>query len=170
MATIDTKYGKAQLNNKGYYRITTGKNLGRLLHRLIFEDFYQIHLSKDIIIHHNDGNKTNNKIWNLIPMTNREHLLLHNKQKNSLNQKKSSSLKGVPKSKEHIMNLCLAKNTSGYYRVHKSMENGKLSWRYVWKENGKTKSIRRKTIFHLKKEVIARGLEWFEIENGVRVD
>ena len=39
-----TKFGTARLNKLGYYLITSRSegNNGKLLHRLIFEDFYQI--------------------------------------------------------------------------------------------------------------------------------
>ena len=50
-----------------------------MLHRLIFEDFYKTKLPKNIVIHHNDGDPTNNNIWNLIPMRWEEHTFLHHK-------------------------------------------------------------------------------------------
>ena len=40
--TIVTEYGNATLNRDGYFKINTGKNAGKLLHRVIFEDFYNI--------------------------------------------------------------------------------------------------------------------------------
>ena len=66
-----TKYGSVGLHCSGYYKITSKKegNHNKLLHRLIFEDFYNIELPDDIIIHHLDEDKTNNEIWNLIPLT-----------------------------------------------------------------------------------------------------
>ena len=39
--TLVTEYGNVTLNRDGYFRINTGKNAGKLLHRVIFEDFYQ---------------------------------------------------------------------------------------------------------------------------------
>lgn len=40
--TLNTKFGRAKINTKGYYRIITSKegNHNKYLHRLIFEDFY----------------------------------------------------------------------------------------------------------------------------------
>ena len=63
---IQTKFGTAKLRDDGYWDIVTVKegNFKKLLHRLIFEDFYQITLPKDWIIHHEDGDKSNNEIWN----------------------------------------------------------------------------------------------------------
>lgn len=80
---MQTKYGSAHLNKDGYYEITSKLegNFHKLVHRLVFEEFYKIKLSPNIIIHHDDGDKTNNKIWNLIPLTKAEHTALHNKEK-----------------------------------------------------------------------------------------
>lgn len=81
MTSIKTKYGTANIGHDGYYRITSSKegNWGKQLHRLIFEDFYQIKLPSNVVIHHEDGNKLNNKIWNLVPMTREEHTIIHRK-------------------------------------------------------------------------------------------
>lgn len=78
---IETEFGKASLNNNGYYRVTSGKFEGKLLHRLIFEDFYNIDLDEEfpegVVIHHLNEDKTCNEIWNLIPMIRSEHSGLH---------------------------------------------------------------------------------------------
>jgi len=80
---IKTKYGTANISRDGYFRIISTKegNYGKHLHRLIFEDFYQIKLPPYIQIHHNDGDKLNNNIWNLIPLSRAEHTRIHNKGK-----------------------------------------------------------------------------------------
>ena len=59
--SIDTKFGKATINGNGYYQITTRRegNQHKLLHRLIFEDFYKINIEKEfpdqpIVIHNID--------------------------------------------------------------------------------------------------------------------
>lgn len=77
--SIKTKFGTANIRNDGYYIITSNKegNNGKLLHRLIYEDFYNIELHSDIVIHHKDENKLNNEISNLIPMTKTEHMKHH---------------------------------------------------------------------------------------------
>ena len=82
--SIKTKFGTARIDKKGYYYISSRKegNNSKFLHRLIFEDFYQIKLPKNIHIHHDDGNKLNNNIWNLIPMTKGEHTFVHHLRKN----------------------------------------------------------------------------------------
>jgi len=78
---VNTKFGVARRDERGYLQITSRKegNKGRMLHRLIFEDFYKTKLPKNIVIHHNDGDPTNNNIWNLIPMRWEEHTFLHHK-------------------------------------------------------------------------------------------
>ena len=82
---IKTKFGNASLINGRYYVYKTenGKRTGKLLHRLIFEDFYNIDLNEEfpdgVVIHHEDGNPLNNNIWNLVPMTRAEHNVIHTK-------------------------------------------------------------------------------------------
>lgn len=95
---IKTKFGNASIS-AGYYRITSQKegNLGKLLHRLIFEDFYKIKLPKGIVIHHEDGDKLNNNIWNLVPMTVSEHISLHGKNISDETREKISQSKIGPK-------------------------------------------------------------------------
>ena len=80
VGVLKTEFGRAKVK-KGYYTITSKKegNYNKLLHRLIFEDFYKIKLPSHIIIHHEYRNKLNNEIWNLVPMTNSEHLKIHSR-------------------------------------------------------------------------------------------
>lgn len=76
---MKTKYGTAKLDNDGYLRIKTTKqgNHGKLLHRLVFEDYNNCKLDKTDVIHHIDGDKTNNHPNNLICMSRKAHTLLH---------------------------------------------------------------------------------------------
>ena len=170
----NTKYGEVYLSSEGYYVLPMGNGKKKPLHREIFEDHYQCKLPDDIIIHHKDGNKLNNHISNLFPLTREEHGRVHAKDIPEYRIKELGKMnKGIPKSESHKQKiaetLSLKNNTSGYYRVRKEMKDGKIYWRYRWKENGKLRSISRRHIPDLKKEVLARGLEWFEIEDGVRV-
>ena len=75
---IQTKYGTASLNDKGYYRIHSNEkgNRGKYLHRLIFEDFYG-QIPKGFFIHHKNGNPLDNCILNLQMLRNKEHSSLH---------------------------------------------------------------------------------------------
>ena len=78
---MKTKYGNAKINNRGYYIIRSKKegNDGKLLHRLVFEDYHNCKLDENDVIHHIDGDKTNNHPANLICMSQKAHGLLHNK-------------------------------------------------------------------------------------------
>lgn len=61
------------INENGYYV----KN-GRLLHRTIYENFHNVSLNTETIVHHKDGDKLNNCIYNLEAMSNSDHNKLHN--------------------------------------------------------------------------------------------
>lgn len=77
--TLHTKWGAAKIDSKGYYRITSIKegNRDKLLHRLIWEDFYGCEIPKGYIIHHKNGNKLDNCILNLQLMSRADHNTLH---------------------------------------------------------------------------------------------
>ena len=76
--TLNTKFGTAKLHKNGYYVISSGKegNHSKPLHRLIFEDFYG-EIPEGCVIHHKDGNKTNNCILNLQILSHSNHNSLH---------------------------------------------------------------------------------------------
>lgn len=78
---IKTKYGNAKKIDGGYYWITSRKegNHGKLLHRLIWEDFYGKPVPKDYDIHHRDHNPLNNEIWNLQCCEHSKHMRFHSK-------------------------------------------------------------------------------------------
>lgn len=163
--TISTKYGSAKSYKNGYYRITSRKegNHSKLLHRLIFEDYYQIDLDKEfpngIIIHHNDEDKSNNHIWNLIPMTRNEHMVLHQTgEKHNMYGK--SLQEGIK------LKISESQNKNGLFRVHKHKEptcKQGFYWEYRYIKNGKSHSICRVDINKLKKTVLEKGLSWIEL-------
>ena len=76
---IETKFGKANINNKGYYDIVSEHegNFRKKLHRLIYEDYYKVTLLPETDIHHIDGNKLNNNIENLEAISHGEHSRRH---------------------------------------------------------------------------------------------
>ncbi len=159
---METKFGNAKINNQGYYHITSRKegNHHKLLHRLIFEDFYQIKLHPEIAIHHEDGDKTNNEIWNLIPMTANEHNLLHNTGENNHNYGK------YPKLSRRIKKS-LNNNSTGFFRVGKRFDKRYCDgfiWVYQFGYKGKQKQILSTNLLKLKEKVIAKGLEWIIID------
>ena len=65
------------IDSHGYKRIWNPKrqNSG-YEHRFIYEMYYRCCLLPTVHIHHVDGNKTNNEISNLLPMSHRAHIKL----------------------------------------------------------------------------------------------
>lgn len=163
---LNTKWGVARIID-GYYRIVSRSkgHHGKLLHRLIFEDFYNIKLPSDIDIHHNDGNKLNNNIWNLIPLTRSEHMAFHQTGENH-------HLYGKSLSDETKLKISESQSTTGYFRVHIHYEDTckqGFYYEYRYYKDGKSHSLSSVDINKLKKRVIERGLEWRELNsnNGV---
>lgn len=64
----------------GYLRdLIVGKGKYELEHRKIIEQLMGRKLTKEEVVHHIDGNRTNNHINNLVLMTRSEHQKLHYK-------------------------------------------------------------------------------------------
>lgn len=104
---IQTKFGIAKIGNHGYYKISENSKgyYGKLLHRLIYEDYHNLQIPKNSEIHHIDGNKLNNNINNLIMMSKEEHRRLHFKERKGTiteetKKKISNTLKGNKLSKD----------------------------------------------------------------------
>ena len=151
---LHTEFGRAMINNEGYYRITSSYegNRGKLLHRLIWEKWYG-KIPPQTHIHHIDKNPLNNCIWNLDSINDSEHSKLHNIGNN------------------HSIETCLKisenTNKSGYFRVFKEKSkkmNQGFIWRYQYYINGKPKKIARANLQDLEEEVKNRGLEWRVLE------
>ena len=171
--TIETKYGTARLNSHGYFWVMTDDGTRKPLHRIIFEDFYRIKLPKNIHIHHVDGNKTNNEIWNLIPLTNKEHAGLHHKNKivSDETRKKISEAQTGEKnnnyghlSEQHSLAISKSRTTTGFFRLtketRKALKQG-FTWRYkYYDENDKIRYLRNANLIKLYSMVLNKGLEW----------
>lgn len=155
--TLQTPFGTANLDSNGYYHITSRKegNHGKYLHRLIFEDFYKIILPDNIFIHHNDENPLNNNIWNLIPLTKKEHNMLHNTAEKHPFFNKSHKLSSMIKRSKY-------NNTTGYFRVSKI--GNYYSYQYI-DNNGKRRKLSSKSIQELKKKVLENNLLWIKLED-----
>lgn len=152
---LNTKYGTAKISKYGYWRITSKKegNCLKFLHRLIFEDFYNIDLNEEfpegVIIHHEDGNKLNNEIWNLVPMTPSEHMALHRTD----NFLSNSTLKLMSK----------LRNSTGFFRVGTAKDKTKQGFIWIYQyynERKKRRKISSVNLVSLKEKVISQGLEW----------
>lgn len=121
--TLNTKWGRAKVNSHGYYEITTSKegNYGKLLHRLIFEDFYGVKIPKGYVIHHIDLNKLNNDIRNLQCVLEKNHIRFHmsgNKNrcnKHHTDETKVKIGKAVTGDKNGMFNSCI--------KIHKRKRN-----------------------------------------------
>ena len=155
-AVLKTKFGNAKVDNKGYYAITSRKegNNRKFLHRLVFEDYYNIKLDEEfpegVIIHHEDGNKLNNEIWNLVPIPRADHALIHRV--------------GQKHTEKNILKMMKLQNKTGFYRVGKYNQR-KLKQGFDWKyqyinENGKSRVISSINLVTLKEKVLEKGLEW----------
>lgn len=165
---LHTQWGNATLNKDGYFHITSGnqENKFRLLHRLVYEDFWGITLPQEIVIHHKDGNKRNNCILNLEAMYVSEHCKIHNHGENNSFYGKKHSENSL-----ELMSMERSKstNTTGYYRVFKHKSNSckqGFLYRYCYfaKDNTR-KYISSVNIGTLKEKVLAKGLPWIELLN-----
>ena len=173
---IHTKFGNAQIV-KGYYRISSVKegNRNKMLHRLIFEDFYG-EIPDGYIVHHKDENKTNNCIMNLQLMRFGAHTSLHNigntnmrgkKHSEESKKKMSDAHKGRVFSETHRLNMGKShskkRNVYGFYRVTQikrpKYTNGFI-WVYQYSQDNKRKKYYSTTLKGLKRKVIENGLEW----------
>lgn len=76
---MKTKWGNAILTKQGYYQISERKcgYHNKMLHRLIWEDFYGCEVPEGYVIHHRNHIKTDNCILNLQLMRVSDHRKLH---------------------------------------------------------------------------------------------
>ena len=73
---------KVYIDKKGYKRF---KASGKLVHRRVMERKLGLRLSKDVIVHHINGIKTDNRFENLQLMTKKEHFRHHTARKENVN-------------------------------------------------------------------------------------
>ena len=187
--SVKTKFGTAYKDYHGYMRISSVKegNHNKLVHRLVFEDFYKIKLPSDVIIHHNDGDRTNNEIWNLIPLTNEEHSRMHHtgavfteercrriseaKKGFKYSEESKQKMRDAKIGKKQTLDTMIARgktsNKLGLFRVfkaqNKSCKNG-FDYCYNYTEDGKRKELHSVDILKLKKKVIQKELPWIILD------
>lgn len=69
--------GGISKHSLGYLNQKSGINKRKLQHRLIMEQYLGHELSSDEIVHHLDGDKTNNNLENLIITNRKDHARFH---------------------------------------------------------------------------------------------
>lgn len=153
---LHTIYGKAIIE-KGYYRIITNEkgHFGEYLHRVIFENFYNVKILPNVHIHHIDGNKLNNCIMNLEAITKSKHHKMHST--------------GEEFSLSRRLNIGNPENKSGYFRVYvHKCKHCKQGFRYVYEfsENNKRNSVSSITIEGLEKKVKDKGWIWIKYDES----
>ena len=155
-SALHTKWGKTYINPCGHHQIVSGVNQGKLLHRLIYESVWG-KIPETHVIHHIDGDKTNNCILNLLMVSKEHHSSLHNK--------------GMKIPLDLCKKRSMDTSSTGYYRVvkekSKTCKKG-FTWAYQYRVDNKFKRIRSVDITKLEKKVIAKGLPWFKFE-GVEI-
>lgn len=154
--TLHTKWGTAKINpNSGYYTITGGKYKNKLLHRLMFEEFYGF-IPPNHVIHHKNSDKLCNCILNLQLMSFKNHLLHHYERGDFTN-----------KDVYYCLKESKAQNTTGYFRVSKSKckqcKQGFI-YRYQYYENNLKKALFSTTLERLEEKVKDKGLPWRELQ------
>ena len=130
-----TKFGNAYKRRDGYYQISSGIHQGKLLHRLIYEDYYGS-IPKGFQVHHKDGDKTNNNPENLMILSKSNHHSLHMKGTNhprwnngKLDQYGGIEFISAEKNKGHTMQEIA--DTCGYTNVSivfQYLNNRGLRW------------------------------------------
>jgi len=176
--TLHTKFGNARVQ-KGYYKISSKKegNNNKYLHRLIFEDFYGFEVPKGFVVHHKDENKLNNCILNLQLMHETDHLKLHNVGENNA----MYGLKGElsPRFGKRFTNktkseMCKNRgNKTGFFRVSKLLTNScdqGYTWVYRYYEGKSRRTVSSISLKKLKEKVLAKGLEWFIIDEDLAIE
>lgn len=146
-----TKFGRAKIDQSGYYRITSRKegNHLKMLHRLIFEAVHG-EIPKGYCVHHKDGNKLNNCILNLELLNMKYHQNIHNVGNDKLHRR-----------------ISLARNKTGYRRVSISKRDTYKQgfiYRYRYYEDDNPKTISCVDLEGLKEKVLAKGLIWEKFE------
>lgn len=154
---LDSEFGFLIKHKSGHWSVGqyTCENYRKMWHRLIWERFHGKPVPKGYVVHHIDGNPSNNCIMNLCIMTHSEHSRMHKlgtkaseetKRKiskaNKGNQKLINSLTGrtIPmdvreKIRQTMLGLRVdSKNLTEYVEIRK---RGKL---YAYYENGNSKT------------------------------
>lgn len=84
---INTQFGTAKLNEStGYYRVSSLSNA--FLHHLVWIDHYNKPIPRSCVIHHINGNKSDNRIQNLICVPKKIHDSFHSRRRSDKTKQK----------------------------------------------------------------------------------
>lgn len=163
---MKSEYGNVGINKAGYHIITSAKegNLKKRVHRLIWEDWYGKPVPKGYVIHHINGDKTDNRIQNLQCVESGVHTRFHHKGKKCKpfteehKKKLGKSKKGKPLSEEHKQKI--AESNKGihllkYARVVKNGVSNEGKQNYALRYDGK---MIKQSIFKEKLEEMAKKI------------
>jgi len=76
--------------SQGYNEFTRGPHKGQMVHRVITECALGRPLEYNEVVHHIDGNKTNNNLDNLKVMDSVEHIKFHREQDHNMRRRESN--------------------------------------------------------------------------------
>lgn len=160
---LHTKFGNCSLNSNGRYRVTSRQegNHGKLLHRLIWEDFYKCEVPDGFVIHHKNRDYLDNCILNLQLIRDESHKKLHGKQKD--NSLENNPMWNKSHNKSSMLKMSNAKSKTGIYRVYKLKDSrSKLGfrWCYEFRHNGERHTFSSNDLKKLKLKVISKGYDW----------
>jgi len=110
------KLSKVYVDKKGYKRF---RDSGNLVHRHVMERKLGFHLRKDVIVHHINGIKTDNRFENLQLMTRKEYFKHHTAGKTDANFR---ALVEITKISIWILRLIIKRITDFIIYVSKSLK------------------------------------------------
>ena len=170
-----TKYGSIGVNTNGYYIVRSRKegNNGKLLHRLIWEDFYNRKIPQGYDIHHINNDKLDNRIQNLQCVEHNKHIQFHKNHLSDETRRKMSEnnarhWSNKQKSLDLKMKISRSANTTKYFRVYKQKKSSckqGFIYCYQYYVDGRQRGIVSVDIEKLKEKVLAKGLEWREFDD-----
>ncbi|MBQ6219975.1 MAG: HNH endonuclease [Methanobrevibacter sp.] len=148
-----TRFGTCLINGEGYYEVASVKegNQDKLLHRLIYMDFYGVDLPSNIHIHHRNNRKLDNCILNLEAIPASDHARLHRT--------------GAKMSEETKLLMSKARSKTNIFHVSKEKSKGcrqGFIYKYQYFEDGVRKKMRAVDLEVLKSKVLDKGLPWIE--------
>ena len=131
----------------------------------MWEDFYNEEIPKGYVIHHKNGDKSDNCILNLQLLSEHSHRMLHSKE-NPPFYKKNHELSTMLKMSKS------QNNTTDYFRVtRKTCKKCKKGFIYSYQYyvQGKQKAIVSTKLDDLKEKVLNKGLIWKKVGEKIEV-